>query len=103
MNPHEHGPVVSSGACRRPDVQVKAIFARRRGLSIELELVVRSLLVAHLHTGAGRRIGAAHPIPSDDGLWWLPSQVADRRCGVRNALKCSDASHVRWNIGDEAA
>src|SRR5579862_5045527 len=84
VDPHHHWKLRARRGFWRPDIQVETIFARSR---VAKNHVVK---YARLHALRAELCGLANALPAWDGLRLLPSQRADRRCGVWNALEDLD-------------
>ena len=84
VNPHHYRKPVVRGFGGRPDVEIQAVLAHSRVLEYHVPVniclhAVRAEMVRFMHAGPGR-----------DRLWRLPTRIAHRRRGVRNAQKNAD-------------
>ena len=79
---------------RCPHVEVQAVLAEFR-IPVEEELrrvATRSMICLHSRMAEG--ISCLHALPGHYRLRFLPAQLSDRRCGVRNALVYCNAGDV---------
>ena len=79
---------------RRPDVQVQAVFTALRFLAIAPFGEIAAGIVDGLVAGMAEAVGLHHAVPRNDGLRFLPAEVANRRRGVRDAFVRDDTRDV---------
>ena len=79
---------------RRPDVQVQAVLTALGLLAIAPLGEIAAGIVDGLVAGMAEAVRLHHAVPRNDGLRFLPAQVADRRRSVRDAFVRDDTGDV---------
>jgi hypothetical protein len=70
-----------------PDIQIKAILAEGSLITITPLSIVATLVLDVLIAGMVKTVAKLNALPGLNGLWSLPTVLADRSGSIRNATE----------------
>jgi hypothetical protein len=77
-----------------PDIEVQAVLAEGSLFTIAPLEGVTAGIVDGLEAGMTETVGHLHAVPRNDGLRSLPTEISDRRSGIRDAFVSGNTGNV---------